>query len=92
MIFSTFVQVKIYISSEEKYDSATRPFQIDVPLVIPQKFLRRRESGRLDEGASQILRCAQDDTRKAEILRCAQDDTRKAVILSAAKDLLSTYG
>ncbi len=52
-------------------------YQFD-KLVITQKFLRRRESGLLDEGAPQIL-------------RCAQDDSPSRVILSAAKDLLSTY-
>src|SRR6266516_4590368 len=36
-------------------------------LVITQKSPRRRESGLLDEGARQILRCAQDDKTLAVI-------------------------
>ena len=31
-------------------------------LVIPQKSARPREAGGLDEGAPEILRCAQDDS------------------------------
>jgi hypothetical protein len=45
--------------------------------VIPYKFARPSEAGGLDEGAP-------------EILRGAQDDSRGGVILSTAKDLWRT--
>ena len=49
-------------------------YQFD-KLVITQKFLRRRESGLLDEGAPQILRWAQDDSLSPVILSTAKDLT-----------------
>ncbi|MFL5626437.1 MAG: hypothetical protein ACJ788_12665, partial [Ktedonobacteraceae bacterium] len=39
-----------------------RPCLPDIALVIPHKFARPREAGWLDEGAPEILRCAQDDS------------------------------
>ncbi len=60
--------------------------------MITQKFLRRRESGLLDQGAPQILSAAKDDSLSRVILSTAKDLCPSRVILSAAKDLLSTYG
>jgi hypothetical protein len=62
-------------------------------LVLSYKSTMLREAGWLDEGAPEILRGAQDDSRgfvilsTTEILHGAQDDSRGFVVLSTAKDL-----